>query len=87
MIETIGDQVEVVMIYSKNKNQTWPCFVKWRNKKWRMSEFGFKHYLKKGKVLVHVYELVAEGGMWMRLEHDTLLNTWRLEAVSDGQTE
>lgn len=87
MIEVIGEQVEVAMIYSKNKDRTWPCFVYWRNKKWRMSEEGFKHYVKRGKILVHVYELVTEGDYWMRLEHDTLLNTWSLVAVSDGQAE
>lgn len=86
MTETIGEQVEVAMIYSKDKRRTWPCLVKWRRQKWRVSEEGFKHYVKKGKVLVHIYELVAEGHLWMRLEHDTLLNTWTLEAVSDGET-
>lgn len=87
MIETIGDQVDVLMVYSKDKKRTWPCFIKWRNKRWRVSEEGYKHYLKKGKVLIHVYELVTQDGLWMRLEHETLHNTWTLEATSDGQAE
>ena len=84
MTEKIDEQVEVAMIYAKNSGQTWPCLVKWRHKRWRVSTVGFKHYIKKGKVLVHVYEFVTLEHLWMRLEHDTLLNTWTLDSVSDG---
>jgi len=87
MIEPIDEQVEVAMIYSKNKGQTWPCLVRWRHKRWHVSRLGFKHYVKKGKILVHIYEFVTREGLWMRLEHDTLHNTWILGAISDGETD
>ena len=87
MKELIGEQVEVAMIYAKDRRRTWPCLIRWRHKRWRTSAVGFKHYLKKGRILIHIYELEAEGNLWMRLEHNTLYNTWTLEAVSDGQAE
>lgn len=85
MLEKIDEQVEVAMIYAKSGQRTWPCLVKWRNQRWRVSTLGFKHYVKRGKVLVHVYEFTTQEKLWMRLEHDTLLNIWTLDSVSDGE--
>ena len=85
MLEKVDEQVEVAMIYAKNGGKTWPCLIKWRNKRWRVSAIGFKHYIKRGEVLVHVYEFVTQERLWMRLEHNTLLNTWTLDLISDGE--
>jgi hypothetical protein len=87
MTEQINERVQVAMVFAPEKGDRWPCLIAWRNKKWRVTENGLHHYYKQGDRLYHVYQVVVNGYLQMRLQLDSLSLLWTLEAVSDGQAE
>lgn len=87
MIETINEPISVATIYSADKRRTMPWILSWRHKRMRVTEVGFHHYYKEGKKLIHIFDVVADNSLHMRLLCDTSSLDWTLEAVSDGQAE
>lgn len=87
MIEKVDEPISVATIYSAEKRRTVPWILGWHNRRLKVTEVGFHHYYKDGKRLIHVFEVVADSNMHMRLSYDTQSLNWTLEAISDGQAE
>jgi len=85
MREKIDQEVSVVMYYSARKQVAQPHTISWQNKEYTIKEIGYKHSIKDGDTLHHIFELtVNEADLWMRLNFDTSNLHWKLEVVSDG---
>jgi hypothetical protein len=85
MREKINEEVSVVMYYSARKRIANPYTISWQNKEYSVKEIGYKHAIKDGQTLHHIFELtVKETDLWMRLNLNTSNLHWTLEAVSDG---
>lgn len=52
-----------------------------------MTELGFHHFFNEGRRLIHVFEVVADGHLQMRLRYDTESLGWTLTEVSDGNPD
>ncbi len=87
MIASINEQVAVYFVFSLDGAKRIPLFIKWKHKYLKVKSVGFHHYFKEGKKLFHVYELVTDTNVFMRLKLDTQSLIWTLEKVSDGQAE
>lgn len=87
MTETINEPVSVALLYSADKRRTTPWVLDWRKQRWRVTEVGFHYYYKEGNRLIHVFEVLANNRLQMRLVYDTLSLNWLLAEVSDGQAD
>ncbi len=87
MTETINEPVSVALVFSADKRRTTPWVLEWRKQRWRVTEVGFHHYYNEGTRLIHVFEVVANNRLHMRLVYDTQGLNWTLAEVSDGQAE
>ncbi len=85
MREKINEEVSVVMFYNAAKRLAMPHLISWQNKEYIVKEIGYKHAVKEGQTLHHIFELtVKETNLWMRLNLNTGNLHWQLEIVSDG---
>ncbi len=87
MIERIDEPISVATIYSADKRRTMPWILGWKNKRLRVTEVGFHHYFKEGKKVIHIFDVIADNSLHMRLAYDTSSLNWTLETISDGQGE
>lgn len=87
MTESINEPVSVALVYSAERRRPLPWIVEWRRQRWRVTEMGFHHFFKEGKRLIHVFEVVVDGHLQMRLRYDTESLGWMLLEVSDGNPD
>ena len=87
MMQQIDEEVSVAMIFSAKKRRKTPWVVEWKNKRYLIKELGLPYYYKAGDRLFHIFEVLTQNGLHMKLKLDTLSLIWTLEAVSDGQAE
>ena len=85
MREPINERVSVVAVYSSRKNHFAPYTISWQNQEYRIGEIGFRHHVKVGDVLHHIFECTDnKKTLSFRLNFDTNKLIWILEVVSDG---
>lgn len=85
MREVINQEVSVVSYFSARKRVSLPHIISWQGREYWVGEIGFRHTVRRGDRLFHIFELVdREQQLWMRLRLDTSNLHWVLEAVSDG---
>ena len=88
MREIINEKISVVSIYSSKKRCFVPYSLSWQNRDYKIGKIGFRHQIKNGNTLHHIFECVDnQNTVWFRLNLDTKNLSWTLEVVSDGLAE
>ncbi|OGL30327.1 hypothetical protein A3D14_03745 [Candidatus Saccharibacteria bacterium RIFCSPHIGHO2_02_FULL_47_12] len=88
MREKINEEVSVVMYYSARKRRAVPHIINWQNKDYIVGKIGYRHTIRRGETLHHIFELVdKDESLWFRLSLDTSNLHWKLELVSDGEPQ
>ncbi len=86
MREKLNDPVSVVMYYSAKQRLFRPHMLHWQKRDYAIGEIGFHHQIRDGRVLHHIFECVDDKHtLAFRLNFNTELLSWTLEAVSDGE--
>lgn len=83
----IDKYVEVNAYYFKNDNRRLRCFPKrmeYEGKRVYFTETGLVHPTKKGREIIHVFDM-TDGQADYRLEFDATNLTWKLIAITDSQ--
>jgi hypothetical protein len=60
-----------------------PKYLIWKGKDYRLDKIGFHHSFYQGKVLYHIFSVVA-GTVFFKLKLNTENLLWRLEEVTDA---
>jgi hypothetical protein len=81
----INKRVKVLAVYSELDDNEPNCFPKrmlYKNKEYNFTELGLKHPTKKGKRMIHVFDM-TDGLADYRLEFDAEALTWTLICITD----
>ncbi len=85
MRQKLNDPISVVMYYSAKQQHFQPHMLHWQNRDYMVGEIGFHHRVREGRVIHHIFECVDDKQtMAFRLNFNTEVLSWTLEAVSDG---
>lgn len=85
MLEVVNERVSVITVYDKDKAEVFPYFVKWKNRKYKITTLGYHHKAKDGRFVHHIFSVSTPTiAFKLRLDTETLI--WFLEEVSDGAT-
>jgi hypothetical protein len=60
-----------------------PKYLIWKGKDYRLDKIGFHHSFYQGKVLYHIFSVVA-GTVFFKLRLNTENLLWKLEEVADA---
>lgn len=71
------------MTYDAGLKKTWPVKIYWNGREYRVEKVGLVHKFREGRVLMHVFSVVA-GETFFRLAFNSENLTWRLTEVADG---
>jgi hypothetical protein len=74
---TIDEKVTVGMV------DNIPKYVVWHGRNYTVTKIGLHHIYREGKVLYHIFSIVADT-VFMRLKFDTENLNWTLEETEDG---
>ncbi len=80
MAETIDESVSVNLLSNHIKGTAAPSSLYWRGRRYTLSQMGFHHTLREGRVLVHVYSM-TDGTTFFKLQFDTETLLWKLLEV------
>lgn len=72
-------------IFNAQTNKAMPYIIKWRNRKYIITQIGFKHKITIGNTLHHIFS-VTDGNTFFKLDFDTSNLHWTLEEVTDNST-
>lgn len=81
----INKEVSIVAYYFKTGIRRLKCFPKrmeYRGKVIEFSETGLRHPTKKGRRMIHVFDM-TDGNADYRLEFDAEVLTWTLVSIAD----
>lgn len=84
MVEIIDESVSVNLLFNHLKRSVAPTSLYWRGRRYTITQVGLHHFLREGRVLVHVFS-VTDGTTFFRLRFDTELLTWKLLEIDDQQ--
>ncbi|MBI3342947.1 hypothetical protein HY032_02225 [Candidatus Gottesmanbacteria bacterium] len=84
MAEIIDESVSVNLLFNHLKRSVAPTSLYWRGRRYTITQVGLHHFLREGRVLVHVFS-VTDGTTFFRLRFDTELLTWKLLEIDDQQ--
>ncbi|MFH1244712.1 MAG: hypothetical protein V1487_04065 [bacterium] len=76
MIQKLSEPVSVIFSHQ-------PLFLRWSTRDYHVSQIGLHHTFRDGRVLHHIYSVLA-GDLFFRLNLNTDTLHWTLEEVSDG---
>lgn len=85
MIEKISAPVSVITVFNHKTRQVTPKRVLWDGKNYDIIRLGLHHTYRLGRTLYHVFSVEAET-LSFRLVCNTDTLHWRLEEISDGET-
>lgn len=85
MFQTINQSVSVITKYDHTNQKTIPVKFKWNGRIYPIKQLGFYHNYKTGSQLYHVFEGATQT-FFFRLILDAQTLKWKLEKVSDGET-
>ena len=87
-VVNINKAVTVVAFYFKNAGQRLKCFPKrmeYDGNRVEFTETGLRHPVKKGRHLVHVFDM-SDGSADYRLEFDAENLDWKLVSIANAHT-
>lgn len=82
MAEFINESVSVNLLFNHFKRSVMPTSLYWRGRRYAITKVGLHHFLREGRVLVHVFS-VTDGTTFFRLRFDTETLGWKLLEI-DG---
>lgn len=83
MLENVDEKVSVIATCEPITLRLIPAKIRWRGRVYDVSEIGFRHPVRDGRQMHHVFE-VTDGSLAFRLKLDTESLQWTLEKVTDG---
>jgi len=86
MTQKVDLPVAVSLSYDPRTQQVKPTSVRWDGREYDITKVGLHHTFRSGRTLYHVFSVVGHTAFFrLVLNTDTL--HWRLEEVSDGETD
>lgn len=85
MHEIIDVPVSVNLVFDHKTRKVFPRHVLWEGKTYLITKLGLHHTFRTGKTLYHVFS-VESPTLSFRLVLDTDTLHWRLEEISDGES-
>ena len=83
MISHYDEPISVITIYDAERKAITPVVIKWRGKRYKITQVAFVHPVRDGRILHHVFS-VTDGNLDFRLDFNTENQQWTLAEVSDG---
>jgi len=83
MSEIHNEKVSVLSIYDREKGSYMPKKVRWGGRTLSISYVGYHHAFREGRKLVHIFSVVTDQNLSLRLRHDTETLHWILEETID----
>lgn len=83
---SLAEPVSVLLLYDHTTGEVRPWRLRWNGEAHTVRTVGLHHTYRRGRVLIHVYGVVA-ASYYYRLELNTETLQWTLEEVSDGLPE
>jgi hypothetical protein len=83
MREKVDVPVSVGLYFDHKRRRVFPVKILWEGKEYRVEKVGMYHSYWEGKILHHVFSVVAEGMFFRLVMNGTNLH-WRLMEVADG---
>jgi hypothetical protein len=77
MPEHIDESVSVNLLSNHLKGTAAPSSLYWRGRRYTLSQMGFHHTERSGRVLVHVFSM-TDGTTFFKLRFDTETLGWKL---------
>jgi hypothetical protein len=84
MIQKLQEPVSVWLIFDHVRRVTVPKRVLWQKRVYEVEMIGLHHQFRVGRVLYHIFSVVA-GGLFFRLSLNTENLQWVLEEIADGE--
>lgn len=85
MYETIDERVDCVAVFGTNFHDLKPHKIKWRNKVHDIDEVGYKHKVREGSKVMHIFSCTS-GSNFFELKFDANDIKWTLSRTWDGET-
>ena len=82
----VNKDISVVAYYFKNAGRRLRCFpkkIEYEGKTIAFNEIGLRHPAKRGKRMVHIFDM-TDGNADYRLEFDAEQLNWKLLSISDA---
>lgn len=80
----LSEKASVITVYDHTKNRTLPWRIKWRGRVYTVTQVGYHHTREHGNTLHHIFSVTA-GSLYIRLNLDTRLLSWRIEEIIDSE--
>ncbi len=85
MITKVDVPVSVELVFQAPTRKVFPKTVVWNGRDYPITKLGYKHTFRQGRTLIHVFS-VASNGAYFKLQLNSETLHWKLEEVSDGQS-
>lgn len=82
MIQKISAPISVRTDYDCRMGKFFPTGITWEGRDYPVTQIGFHHTYRKGRVLYHVFSVSAKT-LFFRIELNSEDLTWRLEEIAD----
>lgn len=82
MNHKLSELVSVNFSFDSTLKKSYPRFVAWRNRVYKVKEIGLHHTFRQGRTLFHVFSVISDT-LFMRLTLNTDNLQWELQEVSD----
>ena len=80
MAEPIDESVSVNLLSNHLKGAATPSSLYWHGRRYTLSQMGFHHTAREGRVLVHIFSM-TDGTTFFKLRFDTETLGWKLLEV------
>jgi hypothetical protein len=78
--------IAVIFAYDPKGARVAPLKLRWDGRVYPVTKMGLHHQFRVGRTLHHIFSVVSND-TFFRLNLNTDNLSWRLEEVSDGQTD
>jgi len=85
MTQKLKLPISVISSFDHRNRRAVPVKILFEGRERLVSQIGFHHTFRDGRVLYHVYS-VSAGTLFFRLVLDTETLAWNLEEISDGES-
>ena len=84
MYELINEPIDVIAVFGKGYQDIKPYKFRWADKDYLISKIGYKHKVKEGNKIIHVFSL-TDGMNFFELRFDANEVAWMLGRTWDGE--
>jgi hypothetical protein len=84
MLLKINEKISVLSLFNAANNKAMPYLIKWKNRKYPVTQIGLHHTVHIGKVLHHIFS-ISSGNTYFRINLNTENLHWTLEELDTGE--